>query len=168
MEKALDKFSLDFQTVDEETYQKLRGELVARNREMHFSAGIKLSPDEEKVQARLAELRNALASRIPNPVLLDFYESKPLMEGSELFSFLHAMPKGGVFHVHLTAACHVDFLLALSREDTVFYNAESKRFRVEPTRAATADGFRPCEELRKESGDAAAFDATLREEILLN
>lgn len=138
------------------------------NREMHFSAGIELSPDEEKVQAKLAELRGALGGQIPNPVLRDFYDSKPLMESSDLYAFLHAMPKGGVFHVHLTAACHVDYLLELSHEDIVFYNPETKVFRVEPTGAATEEGYRRCSELRTESGDSAAFDEGVRDAILLN
>ena len=158
----------DLPLLDPEQFAIARQALIDKNKAMHFSSGIVLSEDEQKLDAQLASLRDELYKQVPNPVLKEFYTAKPSFEASPLFAFLDRMPKGGVHHLHLTAGCHVDFLIQLTYEDVVFYNEQTKVFRIEPTGVATEEGFRRANEVRKEKESAAAFDAMIREDILLN
>lgn len=44
------------------------------------------------------------------------------------------MPKGGLHHVHTTAAPSVDFYLKLTYNDSVYFNEREKLFKVAPVR----------------------------------
>lgn len=42
------------------------------------------------------------------------------------------MPKGGLHHIHTTAAPSVDFYVNLTYNDAVYYNEREKMFKVAP------------------------------------
>lgn len=44
------------------------------------------------------------------------------------------MPKGGLHHLHTTAAPAVEFYLKLTYNDSVYFNEREKMFKVAPVR----------------------------------
>jgi len=44
------------------------------------------------------------------------------------------MPKGGLHHLHTTAAPSVDFYIQLTYNDAVYFNEREKLFKVAPVR----------------------------------
>jgi hypothetical protein len=44
------------------------------------------------------------------------------------------MPKGGLHHLHTTAAPSVDFYIKLTYNDSVYFNEREKLFKVAPVR----------------------------------
>ena len=47
------------------------------------------------------------------------------------------MPKGGLHHIHTTAAPAVDFYIQLTYNDSVYFNEREKLFKVAPVRTIT-------------------------------
>ena len=72
------------------------------------------------------------------------------------------MPKGGLHHLHTTAAPSVDFYLKLTYNDFVYFNEREKLFKVAP-KGLDEDGFVKCTEMRKYWSSAAAYDKKLRD-----
>lgn len=56
------------------------------------------------------------------------------MMESELYKVLNMMPKGGLHHVHTTAAPSVDFYIKLTYNECVYFNERERLFRVAPVR----------------------------------
>jgi len=54
------------------------------------------------------------------------------MRDSELYNILDKMPKGGLHHLHTTAAPSVDFYIQLTYNDFVYFNEREKLFKVAP------------------------------------
>lgn len=51
------------------------------------------------------------------------------------------MPKGGLHHVHTTAAPHSDVYIELTYDDATYYNERSGLFKVFTNPAMKEDGF---------------------------
>ena len=56
---------------------------------------------------------------------------------------LDQMPKGGLHHVHTTAAPHVDVYIELTYDPATYYNEREGLFKVFPDHAKE-DGYEPC------------------------
>ena len=54
------------------------------------------------------------------------------MKDSVLYKVLDTMPKGGLHHLHTTAAPSVDFYLKLTYDESVYFNERERIFRVAP------------------------------------
>ncbi len=67
-----------------------------------------------------------------NPTIHSFFDMVGEIKESKLFQVLKQMPKGGHHHLHLTAACPVDFLIELTREDIVWYSERDNILKVFP------------------------------------
>ena len=53
------------------------------------------------------------------------------------------MPKGGLHHVHTTAAPHVDVYIELTYDPATYYNEREGLFKVFPDHAKE-DGYEAC------------------------
>ena len=60
-----------------------------------------------------------------------YYEKLPKLLKSDLYDCLNIMPKPAIHHIHLTAACPLDFLVSkLCYYDYVYYNEKERMFKV--------------------------------------
>jgi hypothetical protein len=51
---------------------------------------------------------------------------------SDLYKVLDKMPKGGLLHLHTTAAPSVDFYIQLTYNESVYFNEREMLFKVAP------------------------------------
>lgn len=77
------------------------------------------------------------------------------------------MPKGGLHHVHTTAAPHVDVFIELTYDPVTYYNEREGLFKVFVNRANVQDGYVQCKEMRAFYSDPKEYDDILRTQILL-
>jgi hypothetical protein len=77
------------------------------------------------------------------------------------------MPKPAVHHLHITAGAPVEYLIKLTYHDYVYYNDRSGLFKVSK-KGIKEEGYQKTVDLRKYWGNAAEFDADLRDKILLS
>jgi hypothetical protein len=77
------------------------------------------------------------------------------------------MPKMGVHHIHLTAACPVSFLIELTYEDIVYYSERENMFKVNPKGEEIEESFIRVNDLRKFWSSAEDFDNMLKNKIIL-
>mmetsp|Transcript_581 Transcript_581/g.939 ORF Transcript_581/g.939 Transcript_581/m.939 type:complete len:243 (+) Transcript_581:604-1332(+) len=77
------------------------------------------------------------------------------------------MPKGGLHHVHTTAAPHVDVYIELTYDPVTYYNERSGLFKVFTSPAMKEDGFVQCQEMRSWYEDPKEYDNILKTQILL-
>jgi len=74
------------------------------------------------------------------------------------------MPKGGLHHLHTTAAPSVDFYISLTYNEAVYFNERERLFKVAP-KGLEEDGYMKCVEMRKFSKSSKDYDDTLRDHI---
>jgi len=77
------------------------------------------------------------------------------------------MPKGGVHHLHLTAAAHIDFLIELTYEDYVYFSEREKMFKVSKDNPPLESGYIKCNDLRQFRAKSEELDHYFKEKILL-
>ena len=97
----------------------------------------------------------------------DFYDVKDKLMVTQLYQALDKMPKGGLHHVHTTAAPHVDVFIELTYDPATYYNEREGLFKVFVTPDLKEDGFVQCEEMRSFYADPNEYDDKLRKQILL-
>ena len=89
---------------DRTTYQQARETYVQRDSARAFDANIILSSQEEEVNQKLIALRQGMIRQYQQqhffPPAHNFYQSKRLIEQTQLFRILRKMPKGGILHLH--------------------------------------------------------------------
>ena len=56
------------------------------------------------------------------------------MKNSRLYEVLEKMPKGGLHHLHTTAAPSVAFYIKLTYNESVYFNEREKMFKVAPVK----------------------------------
>jgi len=86
---------------------------------------------------------------------------------TQLYQILSKMPKGGLHHVHTTAAPHVDVFIELTYEPETYYNEREGLFKVFVNFANKEDGFVQCQEMRSFYSEPKEYDEILRNQILL-
>ncbi len=62
------------------------------------------------------------------------------MKDSQLYNILEKMPKGGLHHLHTTAAPSADFYVSLTYDDAVYFSEREMLFKVSPN-GLDEDGF---------------------------
>ena len=78
------------------------------------------------------------------------------------------MPKTVVQHIHLTAACNVDFLVTkLCYYDYVYFNEKDMMFKVNKN-GCDLPGYIPVNTIRSFWNNSEDFDKYLHNAILLN
>lgn len=102
-----------------------------------------------------------------NVTIHDFYEVKDKLMQTQLYQILSKMPKGGLHHVHTTAAPHVDVFIELTYEPETYYNEREGLFKVFVESTNKEDGFVQCQEMRSFYAEPKEYDEILRNQILL-
>lgn len=75
------------------------------------------------------------------------------------------MPKGGLHHVHSSAAASVDDLIRLTYDERAYFSSSEKLFKVFPKHLKVGKGFVQCVQLREQD---PGFDDDIRRLILLS
>jgi len=81
---------------------------------------------------------------------------------SQLYQVLSSMPKGGLHHVHTTAAPHVDVFLELTYDPVTYYNEREGLFKVFQDHENREDGFVRCQEMRSFYENPKDYDDILK------
>jgi hypothetical protein len=118
--------------------QKQKAAWIKENEALRFSSGISLSESERHAEEKLNAIRDEIITPIHskskkkrmNPTIHNFFEMVDEVKQSKLHQVMTKMPKGGHHHLHLTAACHIDFLMELMNEDIVHFSEKHGEFRV--------------------------------------
>ena len=106
--------------------------MIAEEEKKHFSYDVKsqATAEEHKANEKLTELKNSLVTPLYNVTIHDFYAVKDKLMKTQLYELLSKMPKGGLHHVHTTAAPHVDVFIELTYEPETYYNEREGLFKV--------------------------------------
>jgi Adenosine deaminase len=90
-----------------------------------FSSDIKLTSEEEKADFLIDSLRNILISEKGRDwgLFRSFVGYRDEARQSKLYRVIRSMPKGGLLHIHSSAACDADWLIdrAISMPDCYVY-----------------------------------------------
>ena len=137
--------------------------------ETHFSNDIELNKRELIAEKKLSKLREKLYSEDSTIVTGFYYDKIKKLHDSEVFDCINKMPKPALHHIHLTAACPIDFLVSkLCYYDFVYFNEKEQMFKVDATKKGLAmDGYVKVTELRKYWSSSTEFDQYLKDSILL-
>ena len=107
-------------------------------KKMHFSYDLEATlTDEERIaDTILAKYKKieGLKDDNFNIVIHDYFTHFDKMRNSKLYQIVDRMPKGGLHHVHTTAAPAVDLYVKLTYNDFVYFNEREKIFKVAPVR----------------------------------
>jgi adenosine deaminase CECR1 len=150
-------------------HKKLRAELMAKDEAYHFSRELQLDEAEKRANERLVKMREEVAdNELLNQTIHNYFEFRPKVEGSQFFSVLDKMPKGGVHHIHSMAAHCLDVFLDITYDDRVYYSDKYKMFKVFTAPDFIEEGYQSCNQMRKFYADPKRFDAELKKGMLLN
>ena len=121
-----------------EAFLAKRQELIDIEKKMHFSYDLEATlTDEERIVDGILSAHkksDGLKDDNFNIVLHDYFTHFDKMRNSNLYKIFDAMPKGGLHHVHTTAAPAVDLYIKLTYNDFVYFNEREKLFKVAPVR----------------------------------
>ena len=112
-------------------------------------------------------MKEQLVTPLYNVTIHDFYAVKDGLIESQLYQVLSKMPKGGLHHLHTTAAPHVDVFLELTYEPMTYYNEREGLFKVFQEIKDKEDGFMTCQEMRSFYENPKEYDEILKSQILL-
>ncbi|CRK88796.1 CLUMA_CG002502, isoform A [Clunio marinus] len=101
---------------DELTYQEVRNNIFAAEESMRTGGNVYLNPKETKADAILLKLKNETIRRgifesrsyLPS---MHFFKAKSLIEQDPIFDILKKAPKGGVLHLHNSAAVSSEWVI---------------------------------------------------------
>jgi hypothetical protein len=123
---------------------KKRQEMIDSEAKLHFSYDLEagLTQAERDANTKLLAIRELVANNHElNRAIHSFYDNKETMEGSQLFEVLNKMPKGGIHHIHTTAANTIESYLNLTYDDRVYFNLRERIFKVYPNHQDVAEGY---------------------------
>jgi adenosine deaminase CECR1 len=112
-----------------EEYATVRAALEAKDAEIaHLPA---LSPEEMHVAEHLETLKTQFKEHFAASDMSNFYHIEGALRETELFKFLHKMPKGAHLHVHTTASVHRSFLhRQVLSNPKVYYSPSTRKLSV--------------------------------------
>ena len=97
-----------------------------------------------------------------------YYEKLQKLKDSSVFDCLYNMPKPGLHHIHLTAACPIEFLVdKLCYKDIVYFNEKDQMFKVTKRPDQVPENYVKVNDLRKYWESSTAFDEYIKKTILL-
>jgi len=124
----------------------------------HFSNEIRLTNQELMAEKKLIALRQKMLQEDPTINTGNYYEKLPKLLKSDLFDCLNIMPKPAIHHIHLTAACPIEFLIKkLTYYDFVYYNDKDEKFIVN-SKGCDKPGYIKTNELRQYWKSSTDFD----------
>jgi hypothetical protein len=97
-----------------------------------------------------------------NLTIHNFFENKEKMENCKLFKALDLMPKGGIHHIHTTAANSADSYMKLTYDERVYYSERFRLFKVYPKHLDVEDGYLQCTQLRNFYSNPEEFDTIMK------
>ncbi len=138
--------------------------MIAEGEKRHFSYDVKskATDAERAANEKLKLLKDSLVTPTYNVTIHDFYKVQDGLMKTQLYQVLSDMPKGGLHHVHTTAAPHADIFIELTYEPETYYNERQGLFKVFQNAASKEDGFVQCKEMRSFYEDPKEYDATLK------
>lgn len=86
------------------------------------------------------------------------------MRNSTLYKIFDTMPKGGLHHLHTTAAPSVDCYVRLTYNPAVYFNEREKIFKVAP-KGLDEDGYVRCVDMRSFHNSPDHYDQKIRDHI---
>jgi len=105
--------------------------LLKDSNQTHFSNDVDISTKEEKVENKLTKLRKEMFEEDETIDTGFFYDKRDKLLNSKLYECLMYMPKPAVHHIHLTAACPIEFLVKkLCSYDFVYFSEKDQKFKV--------------------------------------
>ena len=122
---------------------------------------------EVSAEKKLMQLREAMFQEDPSIVTGYYYDKYKKLQASKLYVALNEMPKPVVHHLHLTAACPIEYLIKLTYYDYVYYNDRAQIFKVSKN-GIKEEGYQRTTTLRKYWGNAEDFDNFLKGIILID
>lgn len=156
----------DVKKLESIRYDQDRENLIKASNAEYFTVDVpKLTDDELRVDKYLSDLKEEISQGDHSPLLLPFYDSKKIIEQSEIHKALYRMPKGAHLHLHVSAAIPLDFMIKLTYEDNVYYSMVDNRlntFLDEPLA-----GYQKCNDIRRNWKQQGTFDEFLRSKIIL-
>ncbi|WP_176590015.1 amidohydrolase family protein [Elizabethkingia argenteiflava] len=94
--------------------------LEKKNEALAFDADIHLSEAEVRLDKKLLQMRQQFINTTEQHKISlynrSFNEIRPLIESSELFKVINAMPKGGLLHIHSGGLTDVKWLMMKARK----------------------------------------------------
>lgn len=121
-----------------------RAQLEKIENEMHFSYGLEATfTDKERAANEILKtMREEVANNeYMNRTIHNYFENKKIMETCKLFKLLNSMPKGGIHHIHTTAAIPIDAYLQATYDERVYYSERDQLFKVYPKHTGVQDGY---------------------------
>ena len=150
-----------------DSYNAKRLALIKMANRDHFSNDIFLRKKELEAEKKLKKLRQQLLTKDPYCILGSLYDKMDLLKKSALYQCLDKMPKPAVHHIHLTAACDIDYIVHdLLYFDYVYYNQQTNIFKVN-RKGVKEDGYIKVNDLRKYWHSSEDFDNHMKDIILL-
>lgn len=146
-------------------HRRRKAEMIAEEEKKHFSYDVKskATDAERTANEKLQQLKSKMVTPTYNVTIQDFYKVKSEIEASQLHQVLATMPKGGLHHVHTTAAPHSDVYIELTYDPACYYNERSGLFKVFTSPLMKEDGFMSCNEVRAWYENPLEYDEILRQ-----
>ena len=123
-----DPLYLNGSSIDTTLECKYLGVILKSGKEFSCSASKPLSSflctdKEREANEILKALREEVANNeYMNRTIHNYFKNKKIMEESKLFKLLNSMPKGGIHHIHTTAAIPIDAYLKATYDERVYYS----------------------------------------------
>lgn len=163
----------EFKSKDD--YLAARKELIAKEQRMTFSAGIVLSPIEQKADRYLNALRQIELTRVAAsfPPAQNFLIAKPIIDQSPVLEVFRQMPKGAILHAHPGAISDLHWLIkhVSYLPNCYIYTGADTAATIHGTFAfaakAPSDDWQLLATLRAQSNDVQRFDEQLYQSITL-
>ncbi len=96
-------------------YLEERQKLMRQDSQLYFDYAISLSEKEQRLNQQLVKLQQQMLQTYKDqhffPPARNFYQSKAHIEGTKLFEFIKAFPKGGMLHLHSGAMGDADWMI---------------------------------------------------------
>jgi len=125
-------------------HRNQRKQLMDLEKKMRFSYDLEasLTNDERRANLKLLQMRDAISLEgIHNLVIKNFHDNKKIIENSQLYRALYAMPKGANHHVHPAAAKPVSAYIEVIHDARAYYSVEKNIFKVFPKHQNVEEGF---------------------------
>lgn len=106
-------------------YLQLRSSLVKENEALRFDADISLKRKEKQLNEQLVALRKQMTAKYLQaaffPPAAPFFKSKEHIQQTTLFKLFRKMPKGGIHHLHSSAAIDFRWLIDRASQESDCY-----------------------------------------------
>lgn len=98
--------------------------LMLDDDKIHFSFDLEhtLTDEERRASEVLAHLKEQFKNPMYDATIHNFYSVKDELMKSKLYDLLNKMPKGGLHHIHTTAAVPLDAYFECTKDDATYFS----------------------------------------------